>query len=336
MREFIPLPERSERLIAAGEGRWRLEGQNLPHLDDHDLLFQLLVAGIRAEDHPQSGGGVQGVQVGEIAAVGDQVTRWNPSDRALLVPDGTQNQPSGIATYLFTGESPQARRGFRVFQLPDRMNAEDATLLPSAALAARLLKKAALPKGGRLLVVGLGLVGQILMLFARHQRVEQILGADPSPTLRAKGEWSGATGTVRLPDESIQESVLTMTRRRGVDAAVILSPNPALIADASRVLSERGTLILAAESPPGFSVSVAPAWIQRNEIRIQGVRGFGDPDLREAMRAIDQGTLNAENYVSKRTGWSDVEETRLDAAYWDHGTLVLVEGPEWGVDPHQE
>ena len=31
-----------------------------------------------------------------------------------------------------------------------------------------------------MLVVGLGLVGQILMLFARHQRVEKILGADPS------------------------------------------------------------------------------------------------------------------------------------------------------------
>jgi len=332
MREFIPLPERSERLIAAGDDRWRLEHEPLPHLDDHDLLFKLLVAGLRAEDRPNASGQVQGVLVGEIAAVGDEVARWNPSDLALLVPDGTQHHPSGIATYLHTGESPEARRGFRVFQLPDRMNAEDATLLPSAALAARILKKAALPKGGRLLVVGLGLVGQILMLLARHQRVEQILGADPSPTLRAKGEWSGATGMVRLPDESIQESVLAMTRRQGVDAAVILSPNAALIADASRVLSERGSLLLAAETPPGFSVSVAPAWIQRNEIRIQGVRGFGDPDLREAMRAIDQGTLNAESYVSKRTAWSELEETRLDTAYWDHGTHVLIEGPEWGVE----
>jgi threonine dehydrogenase-like Zn-dependent dehydrogenase len=171
-----------------------------------------------------------------------------------------------------------------------------------------------------------------LVLFARHQRVEGILGADPSPTLRAKGEWSGATGIVRLPEESIQEAILSMTRQQGVDAAVILSSNASWIAEASRVISERGTLIFAALTPPGFSLSVAPAWIQQNEIRIQGARGFGDPDLREAMRAIDQGTLNAESYVSRRTAWSELEVAHLDPTYWDHGTHVLIEGPEWGVE----
>ena len=150
--------------------------------------------------------------------------------------------------------------------------------------------------------------------------------------MRAKGEWSGATGIVRLPEESIQEAILSMTRQQGVDAAVILSSNASWIAEASRVISERGTLIFASETPPGFSLNVAPAWIQRNEIRLQGVRGFGDPDLREAMRAIDQGTLNAENYVSRRTAWSELEAAHLDPAYWDHGTHVLIEGPEWGVE----
>ena len=330
MREFIPLPDHSERLVAVGEGKWHLERERLPDLNDRGLLFKLLVAGIRAEDLPGSPGPVQGVQVGEIAAVGDDVTRWNPSDRALLVPDASRS--AGIANYMYTGESSEDRHGFRVFQIPDRMNAEDATLLPSAALAARILRQAAVPKGGRLLVVGLGLVGQILTLFARHQRVEKIIGADPSSTLRAKGEWSGATGIVRLPEESIQEAVLTMTGQQGVDAAVILSSNASWTPDASRVIAERGTLIFAAEIPPGFSLSVAPAWIQRKEIRIQGVRGFGDPDLREAMRAIDQGTLNAENYVSRRTAWSELEEARLDPAYWDHGTHFIIEGPEWGVE----
>jgi len=328
MREFIPLPDHSERLMTTGEGRWRLERDRLPELADHDLLFKLLVAGIRADDRPTPSGRIQGVQVGEIAAVGDGVTRWSPSDRALLVPDTSRPHDSGIANYLHTADSSENQHGLRVFQLPDRMNAEDATLLPSAALAAHILRKAALPKGGRLLVVGLGLVGQILVLFARHQRVEKILGADPSSTLRAKGEWSGATGIVRLPEESIEEAVLAMTRRQGVDAAVILSSNAEWTAEASRVISERGTLILAAEFSPGFSLSVAPAWIQRNEIRIQGVRGFGDPDLREAMRAIDQGTLNAESYVSRRTPWSDLSAVGLESSYWDHGTHVLIEGPE--------
>ena len=207
MREFIPLPRHIERLVALPEGRWQLERRDLPRLEEFDLLFKLLVAGVRAEDRPSPEGSVPGVMVGEVAAVGDAVTRWNPLDRALIVSD-TDAHPSGISDFVHTGSDPDSRHGFRVFRLPDNMNAEDATLLPSAATAARILRKAALPKGGRLLVVGLGLVGQILVLLARHQRVGHIMAADPSATLRAKAEWSGATGIIRIPEASIAEAVV--------------------------------------------------------------------------------------------------------------------------------
>jgi NADPH:quinone reductase-like Zn-dependent oxidoreductase len=328
MREFVPLPSEYQRLVIAPDRSWRLERARMPDLDPHDLLFRLLVAGVREEDRIPSPGSAQGALVGEIAAVGDAVTRWSPLDRALLIPGSGPPGTAGIAEFFRAGDGPDDRHGFRVFRIPERMNAEDATLLPSAALAARILRKATLPKGGRFLVVGLGLVGQILILLARHQRVEQILAADSSATLRAKAEWSGATGIIHLPEAPIGDSVLRMTGGQGVDGAAILSPDASWTAEASRVIAERGSLLVVAEFPPGFSLNVAPAWIQRNEIRIQGVRGFRERDLREAIRAIDQGILNAEGFISRRIPWPDLEGATLDPGYWAHGTHVLIEGPE--------
>ena len=63
-----------------------------------------------------------------------------------------------------------------------------------------------------------------------------------------------------------------------------------------------------------MTLSVAPAWIREREIQILGVLGFRERDLREAMRMIDGGTLNAESYVSRRTPWADLEHSGLDPA----------------------
>jgi L-iditol 2-dehydrogenase len=212
--------------------------------------------------------------------------------------------------------------------LAEDISAEDATLLPATATAAHILREAALPTGGRLLVVGLGLVGQIVVLLARHQRAERIAVADPSPTLRAKAEWSGATRVIHVPQESLRDAVLAETGGQGVHAAVALLPDPSWLGEASRALGPRGALLVAADFPPGYVLNIAPAWVRRGEVRIQGVRGYGLRDLRDAVRAVHQGIVNAENLLTKRIAWADLESDAFSAEFWTHATHVVLLGPE--------
>ena len=309
-----------------------MEQYPVPELGPGDLLFRLEVAGLTAEDISPSLYQDQtppAVPVSEVAAVGDDVTRYNALDRVLfLQPPRDPSTPSlgGLADFIHV-PAALAQQGLAVKLTPE-IPAEDATLVPAAAAAVRVLREARVPAGGRLLVLGLGLVGQIVILLARHQRVEQIFAADVSPTLRRKAEWSGATRVIQLPAESVTDAV-GQEGHGGVHAAVVLSSDPTLLPQAFSALRPSGALILGSPFSPTVRMEVPPAHVRHHEIRLQGVQRFEDRDTREALRAIQQGIVNGEALVSKRIAWRDLDTTTLGNDYWAHGTHVVVTGPEW-------
>lgn len=331
MREFYPLPETFDRGILVGDGRFRVETEPLPELENDDLLFRLITCGVSPRD--LAGEFVNrtppGVAVGEIAAVGEGVRGWNPLDRALLIPPAEETAAKplpGLASYVCVPlDIFKAGAGIR---LPQEIPAEDATLLPGAAIAVKLLREARVPLGGRLLVVGLGLIGQIVILLARHQKVDHIFGADRSTTLLRKAEWSGATGVISLERETLADGVRRRGDQRGFNAVVMLSPETSLIHDVFGVLDRRGVLILATPSSPSLMMAFSAARVQDRELRIQGVRYSQDEDLRDALQAVQLGVVNGETLVSKRVPWEELDGLELPPDYWEHGTHVVVEGPE--------
>jgi L-iditol 2-dehydrogenase len=265
--------------------------------------------------------------VGEIAAIGEKVRGWDVLDRALLLRPPRVPSPhslTGLADFVHVSAAMEKEN--LVVKLPQEISAEDATLLPAAALAVRMLREARVPAGGRLLVVGLGLVGQIVILLARHQRVEQLFATDHSPTLKRKAEWSGATRV--LPVESVSESVGQELGGTGVHAAVVLRADAPLLQGAFGSLGAQGTLILGSSFAPSARLTVPPAWMQSHEIRVQGVNHFEPGDIREAISTVRQGIVNAETLVSKRIAWGDLAGVSFDEEFWAHGTHVVVEGPE--------
>lgn len=332
MREFIPVPSEVQRLVLTRDGGLRLETAPRPALEPGDVLFQLRAAGLTQEDtSPRIYGDrtPPAVPVGEVAAVGDAVSGWQPLDRAIILhPPVHPNLPplEGLSSFVLLPEALE-RRGVAV-RLPREIAAEDATLIPAAAAAARMLREARVPPGGRLLVIGLGLVGQILVLLARHHRVDKILAADTSATLRRKAEWNGAMTGIALPDEMVSDVIAYELGVGGVHAAVVLTPDVSLIHQALGSLTARGTLVLGASFPSAVLMGLPAGRVQRKEFRIQGASRFEEEDLESALKAIRQGIVNGETLISRRIPWSEAPGVELGEDYWEHGTHVVVQGPE--------
>ncbi|MGD8363170.1 MAG: zinc-binding dehydrogenase, partial [Gemmatimonadota bacterium] len=262
----------------------------------------------------------------EIAAVGDGVRGWSPLDRAVLgrhLPTG--NPLPGLAAFI-----PMDAR-FRqevALKLPVEIPADEATMLPAAALAARCLREARVPRGGTLLVVGLGLAGQIALLLARHQGARGIFAADASPTLLKKAEYNGASRVIGAGEASVREVLVRETGGHGVDAVLLLGGEPAWMQEGVQSLAVGGTVVFGIPLTTSVQLGMVSTHIQGRELRIQGVRAFGPRDVKTALKAMSQGTLNGDSLISRRIPWDKLDGERLEPGYWDHGTHLVVEGPE--------
>ncbi len=331
MRELMPLPSERTLAVLGRDGRYRFRIEPLPRPGPGELLFRLLAAGLGPEDASPGlyvNRTPPAVPVGEIAAVGEGVTGWNPLDAAMVLPraPGPALPPlAGLADYFLV---PSELVEFRlVLRLPAELSPEDATLVPATALASRVLREARAGKAASLLVLGLGLPGQIVVRLARHQGIRTVFAADESPTLRQRAEWSGATRVIRIPESSIRDAIIEETGGRGVDAALVLTSDASQAPDVFQALAPRGTMVLGAPFSPNFLFALPGARLQRNELRIHGVGSFEARDVRDAFRALNQGIVNAETLVSKRAAWAELPETAIEPDYWSHGTHLVVTGP---------
>jgi threonine dehydrogenase-like Zn-dependent dehydrogenase len=335
MREFIPLPSHRAQAWLTAEGTVRVAQSPLPQLERGDILFRLLAAGIS----PITGGGapsgteeLAAIPVGEVAAVGDGVSGYSPLDRALLLGPFERRSfslPDGLTDFVHVPAALRAQGG--VLKIPDGMPAEDAALIPATAFAHRLLREARVPAGGRLLVLGLGLVGQVLILVARHQKIERIVAADPSPTLRAKAEFNGAARTVRLFEEDLRQVV--RNERAGMNAVVALAPHLDPLVESLDVLAPGGAVLVAARFPEAASMGFRLDPVRRGEIRFAGVAAPEDRDFRAALATVRHGTVNAESLVSRRVPWKELDGLSLPPETWTHGTQIAVHGPERPESP---
>jgi threonine dehydrogenase-like Zn-dependent dehydrogenase len=291
-------------------------------------LFHLIAAGLQPEDlSPRFAGGTPtATTVVEIAAVGDGVRGWSPLDRAVLGRRLPTGEPiPGLSSFI----SIDGRFKQEVAQkIPAEIPADEATMLPSAALAARCLREGRVPRGGSLLVVGLGLAGQIALLLARHQGVLRIVAADASPTLLKKAEYNGASRIVRTAEESVREVLAAETGGQGVNAVVLFGGQPAWMQEGVQSLAHGGTVVFGIPLSQSVQLGLASPHIQSREIRIQGVHGFTPRDVKTALKAMSQGNVNGESLISRRIPWDALDGERLEPGYWQHGTHIVVEGPE--------
>lgn len=213
--------------------------------------------------------------------------------------------PGGISEFILI---PEINLRNDTLILPDGISYEDGTLIEPTACVIKSLKRAGIKQGDTMIVIGLGVMGQIHILLARIFGVERIIGADMVEFRLKKAIEFGADYVIDVKREDILKRLKDLTGGEGAEI-VIVGPNSVeAMRTGFRTVSRGGSIVLFTPAKPGEILNIDPNDIYFRDVNIITSYSCGPEDTREAIMFIERGIVNADRLVTHRFAIDDTEK----------------------------
>lgn len=210
---------------------------------------------------------------GVVLEVGPGVTRFAPGDRAAC--GGAESAHAEIVAVPENLTAP----------IPEGVSFEHAAFATVGSIAMQGIRRARPEFGEVFVVLGLGLVGQLCVQFARAAGL-RVIGFDLAPERAALARTLGAEEAYALGETGALDRVLDFTRGRGADGVVVAaatkSPEPINLA--TRLLRERGRISIVGFV--GLDIAWGPFYAKELDIFMSRSYGPGRYDVAYEKRGM--------------------------------------------------
>ena len=303
----------------------RIEEQPLPHLQDGDALVKMAVCGICTSDTlpwyvRRKAPTVLGHEpAGTIVETGSGVSSFSRGDRVFIhhhAPcmacrlcqrglfsmcptwKASSLDPGGLAEYV---RVPALNLETDTLRLPNGLSFEDAALIePTACVVQALKRRGRIRPGDRVLITGLGIMGQILALCARHYGAGSVLVADLVPYRLRRALELGADVAINVGEEDLAAVVSSATDGAMADLVVVGPGSLEAMSAGLATVGVGGTVVLFTPAEPGLQLPIDPYDLYARDVTLTTSYSCGPPDTLEAMALVSQGVVTAEQLVTHR------------------------------------
>lgn len=229
--------------------------------------------------------------------------------------------PGGISEYVLV---PGINLKHDTLLLPDSMSYEDGTLIEPTACVVKSLKRAAIRPGDTILILGLGVMGQMHVLMAREFGAGKVIGADMVPYRLNKALTAGADHVIDVSKDALLDEVKDLTGGLMADI-VIVGPNSAgAMRQGIDAVSRGGTVVLFTPAKPGEMLNIDPNELYFKDISLVTSYSCGPDDTKKALDLIHNGLVTSEKLVTHRFGIEETEKAfRLTAEAKDSLKCVI-------------
>jgi L-iditol 2-dehydrogenase len=213
--------------------------------------------------------------------------------------------PGGISEYILV---PRINLEHDTLLLPDNVGYDDGTLVEPVACVVKSLKRSGIRKGDTVLIIGLGVMGQMHVLLAREFGARTVIAADMVNYRLNKALEFGADHIIDVSNIDLVERVRELTG--GIMAQiVIVGPNSIMaMKQGFRTVSSGGTVMLFTPAKPGEFMTVDPNQLYFRDIIVSTSYSCGPDDTKQALEYIGRGIVNAEKIVSHRFSIEDTKK----------------------------
>ncbi len=190
-------------------------------------------------------------------------------------------------------------------KIPDNVEFADASFTPLAAIALNGIRMLNVQPGSRIVVSGLGLIGQLAVRILRAQGAE-VFGIDLNSDKCAIAQKSGAHCLSTEKDFNPTSALLSWTGGQGVDGVLITASSPSheIISQAAQSCRHHGKIVLIGV----IGLNLKRADFYRNEVSFQvsnsyGLRQANHPfsaqeNFKQVLELMSQGKLVVSDLIS--------------------------------------
>lgn len=330
-------------------GDIRVEDHPTPQTGPNDVLVRAMACGICSGDIMpwyirRKAPLVLGHEpVGVIEEVGSAVRGFRPGQRVFVHHHApcfqcaacrraeyvqcptwrsSKIEPGGMAEFFLVSAVNQRD----TLPLPDSVRDLDGVLIEPSACVIKSLRRSGMRPGETIVVIGLGIMGMIHVVLARHAGAAQIIGIDLFETRARRARELGADHGL-VADNDIVERVRELTHGAMADV-VIVGPGTVRALHTGLELAGKGaTVVQFTATAPGEEMTIKPHDLYFNDTRFITSYSCGPDDTRQALDLVERGVLSAAALVTHSFPLTQVSEAFATAQRQEALKVVVTFGP---------
>jgi threonine dehydrogenase-like Zn-dependent dehydrogenase len=214
--------------------------------------------------------------------------------------------PAGLAEYVLLED-------YQLYPASNGVPYEELCLAEPLACVIRSVRKAAVGRADRVVVVGAGIMG-ILHLMLLKQAGATVFVSEPNGQRAGFAREMGADEIIEPSNDSFAEKVKALTDGRGADAILCAVSVGAVVEQAVEAVAKGGRVhVYASVHPRGTRISVDPNLFHSREIVLTGTMSQDRQDMYQAVNMISRGSIDLKPLISLRYPLLQLEEA-LQAA----------------------
>ncbi len=280
---------------------------------------------------------------GDIVEIGEEVKVFKPGDRVFVHHHApcfncryckrgdyvqcdtwkkTSIIPGGISEYILI---PETNLNNDTLKLHDNLSYEDGTLVEPTACVVKSLKRSQIKSGDRVLVIGLGVMGQLHILLSKKYGAEKIIGADMNSFRLEKAKEFGADEVIDVSRYDLIDSLKELTKGEMADVVIVGPGSVEVMKQGISAAGAGGRVVFFTPAKPDEILSFYPNDLFFKDVNIITSYSCGPDDTKEALKFIFDGLIRAEYLVTHRFPIEKTEEAfRLTAVAKDSLKSVII------------
>ena len=289
-----------------------IENMDKPQLKDNEVLVKVAMTGVCGSDlhlyedtHAfRKPPAILGHEIaGDIVEVGPAVKKHKVGDRVTIEPHvgcgechfckedlvniciskkvpGTPNWIGTFVEYFNAEESTLHKIG-------DDISYEMGVMIEPLAVAIHAMKRCTNKHKDAIVILGVGTIGLLTQVVAKHMGYKTIITTDPAPFNREVSLKLGAKVSLDPLTEDVAKAVAELTNNNGADATIICAGADNILDQASEITKKRGEICIVSmitNKIPFYCYSV----VFKEQV-ITGSMTYQTEDFVEATTMINQG-----------------------------------------------